>query len=516
MPSVHAVRSASGSKRWMACPGSINMEHGRPNNSSEAALLGTAAHALGEACLLDKSNAWEWVGGYVRLDPSEEAVVYRPATALADSPGDRTMIVPTHASEEGLPPKGARDFPIDADMADAVQVYLDAVREELERLGPDAELQVEQQFDLSWLIGFDYDFRAEDTATLMDELYVSPSGIYRAKDGPFEGRLVHSDGRICHGPMFGTNDASILLMFEHLTVMDYKHGQGVVVEVEDNSQELYYALGCAKKVDWAFETLDLVIVQPRARHVDGGVRRWSTTKSHLKAFEASLREAAIATEDPDATLAAGGHCQFCKAASVCPQLREESFNQAGVDFGDGFEEPTMLTSGPEDTDEDLELRLKAIPLMNAFIRSVETEALRRLRETETGEACFGKLVRKRSNRAFRTDLTEPDPESGEDVPVNVVDKLVEAGFPKEMLFGPPKQLSPTQTEKLRPPELMLKLKSAGVKAPAAFIKGLVAEYAFKPEGGITMAPLSDPRDAVAPSTAAEADFANEPEEDQSL
>lgn len=511
MPSVHAVRSASGSKRWMACPGSINMELGRPNNSSEAALLGTAAHALGEACLIDKSNAWEWVGGYIRLNPSEDATVYRPATALADSPGDKTMIVPTHASEEGLPPKGSRDFPIDADMADAVQVYLDAVREEMERLGPDAEMQVEQQFDLSWLVGFDFDFDLEQQAALMDEAYVSPSGIHRDE----EGHLRQTDGRLSHGPMFGTNDASVLLLFEHLTVFDYKHGQGVVVEVDDNPQELYYALGCAKKVDWAFETLDLVIVQPRARHVDGGVRRWSTTKAYLKEFEARLREAAIATEDPDAPLAAGGHCQFCKAAAVCPQLREESFNQAGIDFGDGFEEPSITYSTTEDSDEDLELRLKAVPLLNAFIKSVETEALRRLRETETGEACYGKLVRKRSNRAFRTDLTEPDDE-GNEVPVNVFDKLVEAGFPREMLYEDPKAKSPSKIENLRPPLLMMKLKEAKVKAPAAFIKGIVAEYSHKPEGGITMAPLSDPREAVPPSVAAEADFANELDEDQSL
>jgi len=499
MPSAHAVRNASGAKRWMNCPGSINMERGRPNNSSDAARLGTAAHALGEACLLDGSEAWEWLGGYVRLDPNEQAEVYRPKQPyMGEDEGDKTVLVPVHASEDGLPPSGHEDFPIDADMADAVQVYLDAVREELARLGEHAELQVEKRFNLSWLVGYDYDEEAEARALEAGDFYVSPSGIRRDDFGD----LVHADGRPCHGPMFGTNDASVVLLFDHVTVFDYKHGQGVVVEVEDNEQELYYALGCAKELDWAFDTLDLVIVQPRARHADGKVRRWSTTKERLRQFEEELRVAALATEQPDAPLKAGDWCKFCKAAAVCAELREESFRQAGVDFREPGDDATFHATGPETSDEDLELRMRAIPLLDAFVKSVETEALRRLRETPGGQACFGKLVRKKANRAFRVDLT--DEVTGE--PVTAFDKLVEAGIPREMLFEEPKPKSPSKVEAVRPPELMAKLKAEKVKAPAAWIKAKVAEVSYKPEGGITVAPLSDPREPVDPSAAAESDF----------
>ncbi|UYD21569.1 ATP-dependent DNA helicase [Pseudomonas phage phiH1] len=499
MPSAHAVRNASGAKRWMNCPGSIEMEHGRPNNSSDAARLGTAAHALGEACLLDGSEAWEWLGGFVRLDPNEQATVYRPKQLyMGEDEGDKTMVVPVHASEDGLPPEGHEDFPIDADMTDAVQVYLDAVREEVARLGEHAEMQVEKRFNLSWLVGYDYDEDDEARALEAGDFYISPSGIRRGDDG----RLYHADGRVCHGPMFGTNDASVVLLFDHVSVFDYKHGQGVVVEVEDNEQEMYYALGCAKELDWAFDTLDLVIVQPRARHADGKVRRWSTTKERLRQFEEELRVAALATEQPDAPLKAGDWCKFCKAAAVCAELREESFRQAGVDFGEPGDDPTFHATGPETSDEDLELRMRAIPLLDAFVKSVETEALRRLRETPGGQACYGKLVRKKANRAFRQDLT--DEVTGE--PVTAFDKLAEAGIPRELLFEEPKPKSPSKVEAVRPPELMARLKAEKVKAPAAFIKALVAEVSYKPEGGITVAPLSDPREPVDPSAAAESDF----------
>ncbi|UTC28017.1 Cas4 nuclease superfamily protein [Stenotrophomonas phage A1432] len=498
MPSAHAVRNASGAKRWMNCLGSIKMEHGRPNNSSPAARLGTAAHALGEACLLDQSDTWEWLGGFVRLDPSEQALVVPPNGGDGYKDG---VLVPVHATMDGLPPSGHEDFPIDADMADAVQVYLEAVRDEVDRLGAEhAELQVEKRFSLNWLIGYDFD----EAAFEKDPSYISPSGIHFAQTDEFpEGHLFHMNGNVCWGPMFGTNDASVIQLFDHVTIFDYKHGQGVVVEVEDNDQEQYYALGCANELDWAFETLDLVIVQPRARHVDGKVRRWSTDKATLRAFEKRLREAAFATEQPDAPLKAGDWCTFCKAAGVCSELREESYRQAGLEFGDGFTEDTVQQSGIETTDEELMQRMRALPLLNIFIKSTATEAMRRLRETPGGQACYGKLVRKKSNRAFRTDLT--DDVTGE--PLSAIDFLAANGIPREEMYAEPKQLSPSQIEKLRPPELIAKLKADGVRAPAAHIKNLVAEVSHKPEGGITFAGLDDPREAVDATAAAESDFA---------
>ena len=48
MPEVHAILSASGSKRWLNCTPSARLEQNFPNESSVYAEEGTAAHALGE------------------------------------------------------------------------------------------------------------------------------------------------------------------------------------------------------------------------------------------------------------------------------------------------------------------------------------------------------------------------------------------------------------------------------------------------------------------------------------
>ena len=51
MPDIHAKLSASGSKKWLNCPGSVKLEAEFPDTISEYAAEGTTAHALGEAKL---------------------------------------------------------------------------------------------------------------------------------------------------------------------------------------------------------------------------------------------------------------------------------------------------------------------------------------------------------------------------------------------------------------------------------------------------------------------------------
>ena len=48
MPDQHALLSASGAHRWLACPPSATLEAGLRESSSQAAEQGTAAHALAE------------------------------------------------------------------------------------------------------------------------------------------------------------------------------------------------------------------------------------------------------------------------------------------------------------------------------------------------------------------------------------------------------------------------------------------------------------------------------------
>lgn len=410
MSKAHATLSASGAKRWMNCPGSIRMSQGIRGKSSEFAQLGTAAHALAEACLVqDLYDASSYEGFWINAS-TEEIIVDRPRDwGNSEPPGW---------------------FLVDGDMIGAVNVYLEAVQTELKRLGKMTAINVEKRFDLGWL-------RPE---------------------------------------MFGTNDCSLVAPYVELVVMDYKHGQGVLVEVENNEQMLYYALGAAHEEGWDFEKVTLILVQPRASHPDGPVRRWSIPIEKLKEFANKLARAADATREPNAPLKAGDWCRFCPANAICPEIADRAFEVALDDF-DEVKETDATT--PED---ELGRRMKAIPLLDAFIKGVEAEVTRRLK---AGEKVSGyKLVRKKSNRAW--DGEEKD----------VLEAVAqEMGLPLEAFQKEVKYLGPAGVEKLRPDGLKPK-----------DVKALVAKYTTRPPGGITVAPEDDPREMVDVSTAAEADF----------
>src|SRR3546814_20089413 len=65
-----------------------------------------------------------------------------------------------------------------------------------------------------------------------------------------------------------------------LRVYDLKYGSGVPVEVERNSQELYYGLGTPMAEPGRLvNTVEIVIVQPRAPPRAGPGRRWENTGS---------------------------------------------------------------------------------------------------------------------------------------------------------------------------------------------------------------------------------------------
>lgn len=59
--SGHSLNSPSSFSRRIGCPGSANMERDLPEETSPYAAEGTAAHALGEACLLNKRDPIEYV-----------------------------------------------------------------------------------------------------------------------------------------------------------------------------------------------------------------------------------------------------------------------------------------------------------------------------------------------------------------------------------------------------------------------------------------------------------------------
>jgi hypothetical protein len=112
----HAKLSPSSAHRWLNCAASVAKQDGAPDQSSEFADEGTAAHTLASWTLTDPGAAGrcsEFLG--VLVDVMEE---------------------------DGVTVR--RSFKVDDDMASYVQVYVDAIRD---RVVGDAQLFVEQRLN---------------------------------------------------------------------------------------------------------------------------------------------------------------------------------------------------------------------------------------------------------------------------------------------------------------------------------------------------------------------------------
>lgn len=243
------------------------------------------------------------------------------------------------------------DWPdvMDCEMKEAIEVYTDAVLGEWTKMNPKKDkFLVEHRFDLS-------------------EIYPG---------------------------CFGTAD-TVLYYFrdKRLSVWDYKHGAGTPVEVRDNSQLMFYALGALLSIGLPVAEVESVVCQPRCPHPDGAIRRWRFPAVDIMEFEADLVKYAKATEPKDAPLVPGDHCRWCKAAGICPAIKNKAVALAKLDF---------IATNSYDT-KKLSEALEWVPRLEAWCKSV--------REFAYGEACHGrnpegwKLVAKRATRKWQDDVT---------------------------------------------------------------------------------------------------------------
>lgn len=150
----------------------------------------------------------------------------------------------------------------------------------------------------------------------------------------------------------GTCDA-IIYNDDVMNVIDYKHGTGVYVPIENNGQLLSYLLGAAREQGFKQSEYIFTVVQPRYEYkIDGrrvpalnlkkknyGVRSQTVTRNQLLKWSGWLNRRAqnvdTATFDlikndniitslwSEKYLVAGNHCKFCPVKSSCEAYQKD-------------------------------------------------------------------------------------------------------------------------------------------------------------------------------------------------
>lgn len=242
--------------------------------------------------------------------------------------------------------------------------------------------------------------------------------------------LTHIDPR-----MGGHLDYAFVETFGRLHVIDFKYGAGVVVEPEENTQLICYAIGVARMYDYNFTEVVIAIYQPRAEHEAGPYREWVTDIETLLAWEKKFKEAAARTLQPDAPLKYNEKwCRFCPAKSICPEISTQALKDAQLAFTDAeglddirYPVPNKVGLGKFDLGKIME----ALPKLETWIKAVREHAFA---YAQAGNELPGwKLVEKRSTRKWL------DPEK----------TAARARFQfGSVAFTEPELLSPAQLEKV--------------------------------------------------------------------
>jgi hypothetical protein len=260
-----------------------------------------------------------------------------------------------------------------------------------------------------------------------------------------------------HPDFFGTLDFGVL-DGRTLSIRDYKHGEGIAVDCEWNPQIMYYAYGLLRRFP-EVEIVNLGIVQPRAFHPQGPIRRWTISAEALRQWALTELRPAMERTALDTALDAGPWCRFCPAKLVCP-LMVSLFGAAAT-----ADHKVVINLD----DQSIGRSYQYTAAVKSYLKALEEETLRRLM---AGKDIPGtKLVNKKANRIFKEGA-----EQG-----------LACSIQKNDLFTKPELKSPAQLEALGP-----------------HAKKLVAEWAYTPVSGVTVALTTDKRPAIKPDLGSEA------------
>lgn len=232
-------------------------------------------------------------------------------------------------------------------------------------------------------------------------------------------------------------------------ILSYKHGEGILVEVEDNVQEMYYAYMLLLKHPGVRRVV-IYVVQPRAFHPDGPVRRWETTAEHICEWVERELVPAMHRAGKDRSFDAGKWCRFCPAKLVCPLMRS-LFEAAST-----HDPKSVVTL----EDQALGQSYKLIEAVHSYTKALREETHRR---NMLGKKIAGtKVVAAKTNRVWK--------DGAEDA--------MRKRFGREA-FRAPSLRSPAQMEEVGPDAKML-----------------VKKWAYQPPGGPTTVLESDKRTAL--------------------
>lgn len=189
---------------------------------------------------------------------------------------------------------------------------------------------------------------------------------------------------------FGTADC-LIISDDTLHIIDFKYGQGVLVDAYENPQMKCYALGALGIYESLYDIkeISMSIFQPRRENVS----TWTISVEELKKWgKEVLKPKANMAVKGEGEYCSGEWCKFCKASVRCRARAEANLKLAKEEF----KLPPLLT------DDEIEEILSIIPDLAKWASDIQNYALDAA--VNHGKEWSGfKLVEGRSVRKYKDE-----------------------------------------------------------------------------------------------------------------
>jgi len=218
----------------------------------------------------------------------------------------------------------------------------------------------------------------------------------------------------------GTADHAVIIPKRIIFINDLKYGRKIIEP--DSAQVKFYALGFIGETNpFEAKEVDLGIIQPRASHPEGYVRRKLIPVNELIEWKNDVVNPAlkeIRGRNPKAT--PGPHCEYCQALIICPEILKMIFqllrittNRRGIPVEPGIHpKPSILDNES----------LGELMRIEAVIRNLSAEIYKvALDRFKAGNRLDGfKMVQGRGTKSWK------DPKSIEEVlsQMNLADSIL--------------------------------------------------------------------------------------------
>lgn len=329
----HAILSPSGSKKWLGCSASLLCEKDIPNESGQAAINGTAMHAVSEDLL----------NRHIKGETTVTAAHYKGVYVLNEGKGPIKAVA-------GKPPAGA--VLINDEFVTMVERYTD--------------------YALGIILSAEYvkiEMRAELTKLLHPGYTVPIEGAEEDDDDLLTHEHIKTFGTADLVAVIPRTDGSFMLL-----VGDLKTGRHAV-DAKENKQLMLYALAILAKLRRLYDItlVRLAIFQPYC----GGPSEWDITPEGLDIFRKFASKRAIEALDvyyggkknlkashfkPSADA-----CQWCRFNEKCNARTKAAIKTGGTTATDA----DLGDDNHEMTPEALKAAYEKLPELRQHIATIE-------------------------------------------------------------------------------------------------------------------------------------------------